>query len=177
MGGAGGQGARTHVPLQAQELQRGSGDFSQDAQVSLCRVGFHAARALGWRLPPSGRRARPPGSPPPGEPGELTPLEVWVSVLNLETPLLSERKAQEGDQEEVRRDAGPAHGPGLGSPCISAPGATPAPPVREEAWPAGVAILGAALGAVFTSRWSPAPAPPSRVIVWRSSRGRGAFSL
>lgn len=37
------QGARTHVPLQAQELQRGSGDFSQDAQVSLCRVGLEAS--------------------------------------------------------------------------------------------------------------------------------------
>jgi hypothetical protein len=33
-------------------------------------------------------------------------------------------------------------------------------PTPDEAWPASAAILVASLGALFTTLWSPAPAPP-----------------
>lgn len=174
--GGGGGGDEGPFLLQAHELQLGSAAFSHAAQAWLRGLAPHCGRiralAFCWW--------DQPGLSPAslqGEPGHLTPLRKSVAcnaLIYLETTLLSKKKKQKNQKQgrpRKRNKKKHARARGLRTAPTSValmvrPHArhqtepSHPPPVPEEAWPSRAAILGASLGALFTTLWPLAPAPP-----------------
>lgn len=155
----------THIPLQAQELPRGPGDFfpsrrGGDPPSESTRA--QAFRERGRRgLARASLRVSQRGLTPFGKSAEFNALtNLGTAIEEQGRPRNGNKKKRAGTRCLAAGGRPQPREPWQMVPLATAAGAPPPPEVAEEAWPVRAAILGASLGALFTTRWSPAPAPP-----------------